>query len=205
MFIATFMCIFEGNSSLLNLYAEVDKPQKFMSYTFSGFVIVVLACLGCGIFSYLTFGNTLTDVVLFNLPSNQNISIATKLCYFFTIMGSYVILIQPVYSLLESKKWFKDIEMEKETKTSLMRILIVFFTILISDMLPNIHAVLSLTGSFTGTLISIVVPVLFYNKAYESKKEKRKWIIRLNYAVLTIGSVIGSIGFVDSITKVIFK
>ena len=133
-----------------------------MRYTLAGFVIVVLACMSCGLFSYLTFGSSIQSIVLFNLPSDDPVSVGTKLCYFFTIMGSYVILIQPVFSLIESKKWYTDSTFAY--KFSIIRISVVLATIYISTCLPDIHIVLSLSGSVTGTLISVVLPVLFYSR-----------------------------------------
>lgn len=86
------MCLFEGNSSILNLYAEVDQPKHFLRYTLVSFIIIMALCIGCGTLSYLTFGQQIQDIVLLNLPESS-IANATKIMYLFTIMGSYVILI----------------------------------------------------------------------------------------------------------------
>jgi proton-coupled amino acid transporter len=90
------MCLFEGNSSILNLYAEVDQPKHFLKYTLASFVIIMILCIGCGTLSYLTFGQKIEDIVLLNLPES-NLADITKMLYLLTIMGSYVILIQPVF------------------------------------------------------------------------------------------------------------
>lgn len=55
--------------------------------------IVVGLMAGFGTFSYLAFGDTLQPVVLYNLPDEDAMSVATKMCYFITIMGSYAMLI----------------------------------------------------------------------------------------------------------------
>lgn len=165
MFVSTFMCIFEGNSSIMNIYSEVDKPQVFTKQLLVGFIVVILACTCFGLFGYLTFGQSIKSVVLFNLPNEDPLSIATKLCYLITIMGSYVIIIQPVFSLIESKSWYTNLDYK--IKFPLARIAVVILTIYVSVMLPDIHLILSLSGSISGTLISVVVPILFYNKAFE--------------------------------------
>ena len=86
------MCLFEGNSSILNLYAEVDQPKHFLRYTMASFLIIIALCIGCGTLSYVTFGQKTQDIILLNLPSST-LADATKILYLFTIMGSYVILI----------------------------------------------------------------------------------------------------------------
>lgn len=58
-FMATFMTIYEGNSSLLNIYAEVDKPTDFNTSLLITFTVLIVACAGFGTFSYLTFGSAI--------------------------------------------------------------------------------------------------------------------------------------------------
>ena len=40
---------------------------------------------------------------------------------------------------------------------------------LIAFLVPNIYIIFVLGGSVIGTLVSIVIPVLFYNRAYSDK------------------------------------
>ena len=86
------MCLFEGNSSILSLYAEVDQPKHFLKYTILSFILIVIFCIFCGALSFMTFGQKIEDIVLLNFEES-NISDFAKILYLFTIMGSYVILI----------------------------------------------------------------------------------------------------------------
>jgi len=90
----------------------------------------------------------------------------------FTIMGSYVILSQPVFAMIESYNWFKSITLDKNGYIKYLseRTLVVILTIVITLLFPNLSLVLQLSGSVTGTLISVVLPVLFYNRAYSFPK-----------------------------------
>lgn len=60
--------------------------------------------------------------------------------------------------------------------------------------LPNLNFILAFSGSITGTLISVVMPILFYHQAYKDKK----WIKRIANVVLVIGCLTGVLAFHDS-------
>jgi hypothetical protein len=93
--------------------------------------------------------------VLLNLPESPMADL-TRCLYLFTIMGSYVILIQPVFGIVEQQEY-----------SAMKRISIIFGLLLMSMLFPDLNFILSLTGSFTGTLISVVLPVIFYDRAYK--------------------------------------
>jgi len=58
---------------------------------------------------------------------------------------------------------------------ALFRILIVFTIAGLSFLIPNIHILLTLAGSVLGTVVNIVLPDIFYNRAYNwSDKNKKK-------------------------------
>lgn len=60
-----------------------------------------------GYLGYLAFGNGVKSVILYSLPNNDPAAITAKICYVLTIVGSFVILIQPIYYILESSNWYK--------------------------------------------------------------------------------------------------
>jgi len=90
------MCLYEGNGLILNLYSEVDKPNKFMNQV--TLVLSIMTGLGIviGSLSYMAFGNKVDSIVLYNLP-NDTVGISIKLLYMLTIMGIYVLVIFPVF------------------------------------------------------------------------------------------------------------
>ena len=94
------------------------------------------------------------------------------------------------------------------SKFYLTRILIVAFTVIGGMVLPNVNIVLQLTGSIGGTLIGIVVPFMLYHKAYEvaREQEQNKYTKQPNkvrdissYIMLIFGSIIGLVGFINTI------
>ena len=108
IFCATMNSLFEGNQQILNLYAETDRPQRFFklaAFSIVGltvFIAVVVSYLG-----YIAFGNTVKSVIIYNLPNGEPMSITVKICYVITICGSFVLLIQPVYHIIENTYFYK--------------------------------------------------------------------------------------------------
>jgi len=90
------------------LYSEVDKPQQFFTTALTCIVLLTfLVAMTIGYLGYLAFGNGVKSVILYSLPNNDPAAITAKICYVLTIVGSFVILIQPIYYILESSNWYK--------------------------------------------------------------------------------------------------
>jgi proton-coupled amino acid transporter len=179
------MCLFEGNTSILTLYAEADQPKHFLQQTIGSFVVIMGFSVAMGSLSYATYGKDVADIVLMNLPES-GVADLTKLLYLFTIMGSFVILIQPVFAMVERGS---DI-------SPVARLSTVGALLLASMVLPDLNVVLTLSGSITGTIISIILPVVFYHKAY---KKDKKWIKFLAKVVLVVGCTTGFLAFIDCV------
>jgi amino acid permease len=109
VFCANMMSLFEGNQMILNLYSEADKPENFFMQA-----CVIIVCLtlliacAVGYIGYLAFGETTKSVILYNLPNDDSISITAKCLYILTICGSFVLLIQPIYSIMERSGWYNN-------------------------------------------------------------------------------------------------
>ena len=53
------------------------------------------------------------------------------------------------------------------------RILIVIIIVIIAFLIPNITILLTLGGAILGTIVNILLPVLFYNRAYAFTNKNR--------------------------------
>jgi len=69
-FCSAMMNLFEGNQQILNLYAEAESPKKFFKLIMSIFIILTFTIvLGVGILGYVTFGDTVQSLIIYNLPN----------------------------------------------------------------------------------------------------------------------------------------
>lgn len=64
---------------------------------------------GVGLLGYFTFGDRIESLLIYNLPTNDHVSVMAKAFYIATITGSFVLLIQPLFHLVESSKIYSDI------------------------------------------------------------------------------------------------
>lgn len=71
-------------------------------------ILTVLVAGLVGYLGYLAFGDSTKSVILFNLPNEDPASITAKICYVLTIMGSFVILINPVFTTIERANWYRN-------------------------------------------------------------------------------------------------
>jgi hypothetical protein len=53
----------------------------------------------------------------------------------------------------------------------IFRILVVLIIYTISILIPNINIMLTFAGAVLGTLVNIILPVLFYNRAYNGSNK----------------------------------
>ena len=74
-------------------------------------IILILTCIiavSVGYLGYLAFGATTKSLILYNLPNDDGLSITAKACYIFTVMGSFTLVIQPIFYILERGDWYKE-------------------------------------------------------------------------------------------------
>ena len=171
MFCSAMMNIFEGNQQILNLYSEADKPQDFFRILCTLFIVMlVFLAILAGMLGYFAFGNSCDSIILLNLPNNSKLATISKLFYCLTIMGSFVIVVQPVFYVMERSLWYSKIfKTQENSKFYMFRTLLVFLVISVSFIFPDLNLVLTLGGAVLGTIMTIVVPIMFYNKAYSDK------------------------------------
>lgn len=102
----------------MNLYAEANNPTQFFPIVSILFVIMLVGlAVIVGMLGYFAFGAKADTVILLNMPNNCWTGIAAKLFYSFTIMGSFVLLIQPIFYVMERSTWYRNI-LEPEEPTA---------------------------------------------------------------------------------------
>lgn len=71
-------------------------------------IILIVVAILLGIVGYQAFGDDCASVLLYNLPPQETTSIIAKVFYIITVMGSYILLMQPIFYVIESSAWYKS-------------------------------------------------------------------------------------------------
>ena len=98
-----------------------------------------------------------------------------------------------------------------------MRTLIVFIIFSIALIVPNINFLLQVSGAINGTIITLIMPVMFYARAYSDSERNlsrdlaspledgRKSIKIFNIFVLIFGSIVSISGFAIVFKQIIYN
>lgn len=132
---------------------------------------------------------------------------------------------EPTYKLDSPIRYFKH---------GFFRTVFTLKVCVLSFAFPNLNVVLTIGGAVLGTIVSVILPVMFYNRAYSHPEldranraysdreqdaegtallkdgeqdkrpipapvDSRQTVKYVNYAVLALGSAIGTLGFFNSI------
>ena len=216
--------------------------MRMISYLFVGVTLVF--GIGVGFLGYLAFGDACQSTILYNLPHSVSIGVVAKCLYIFTIIGSFVMLIQPIFYRIEISRTFQTLfeshslrkkmrippgplqpssARDEETKVNLgesfaiksessdikleegdlphldagaedpddpllysidrpiryfkyvvCRVGAVSLLVFVSFYLPSINMVLALGGSICGTFYTVIIPVVFYNRAFSDSPKNLK-------------------------------
>lgn len=72
-------------------------------------ILTFIIAVSVGYVGYLAFGASTKGIILYNLPNENSWAIAAKCAYVLTVCGSFVLLIQPIYYIMESSKWYSKV------------------------------------------------------------------------------------------------
>ena len=94
----------------MNFYAEADSPKAFVPILGSVMAFVVLLIgVAMGYVGYFAFGDKANGIILINLPTNNWVGITAKIFYTLTILGSFAILLQPIFNIIEGYEWYNRV------------------------------------------------------------------------------------------------
>ena len=183
---------YEGNPVSLNIRSSMQNPQKFVfSYNFSVFTVMIFSCC-ISSFCYSAFGPTVNDFVLLSLP-DSTLVISIRILYWICLLGSYPIQMFAPLHIIENYSWYHKIPTFEnfDLRYYGIRALYVIFTGIMAIIVPRFGLFLDFLGSFAGTALWLIIPVIIYEKAFKGTLTVPQII--LNKIILIIGVVFGGI------------
>lgn len=182
-------------------------------------IVTYILSMFVGYLGYFAFGSTSKSLILYNLPSDDPLSLVAQAFYILTIAGSFVLMLQPIFHVIENSEWYQGKKTESHStvtscehesahgeepltccqwvKLFSIRLLIIILIVTGAFLIPNLNLLLTVVGTVFGLIIAIILPVLFYNRAYklrEGEKETRRCSKVASWVMLVVGSVISCLG-----------
>ncbi|XP_052090183.1 uncharacterized protein LOC127726769 [Mytilus californianus] len=149
-----------GHPAFPTFIADMKKKTDFKWAILVGYVIVMLMYLPTTTSGYFVYGQNLNPNIVKNMTSGPITYIIDILMTLHLIFG-YIILINPVCQELEAKV---GVPKAFTWKRCIARSAIVMVVLFVAESVPHFGAILSLIGGSTTTLLSYILPCVFYLK-----------------------------------------
>lgn len=196
---------FEGNGVIINLESAMADSSNFnrvLRNVLFG-VIFILITFSC--YSYMSFGDTIEDMVTLNLP-HDNLTSTVQLMYCIGLLGSYPMQVIPAIDITEKTSWFLNSpnpfeKVNPYLKNIVSRTAIVLLTGILAQIVPKFGLFISLSGAFACTALAFIMPTLMFNKLYASEiTPKRRFGHKL---LIFFGILCGTISFIMTSIEII--
>lgn len=185
---------------LPTLEGKMVKRDRFSCMMHWTHVAAAIFKAGFSYIGYITWGEETEEVITNNLPTGLkiavNVILVTKalfsypLPYFAAVeilestffQGKGVLVLSQCYREDRSIKWWGIA----------LRLLLVIFTMFSAIFVPHFAILMGLIGSFTGTMLSFVLPCVFY---VSLKRHTMPWYTVLgNVIIILLGLLLGAMG-----------
>ena len=193
---------FLGNNTSLNLRACMkDQSQFKFVFTFSSILVCSLGSFIGGL-GYIRFGDDVKDIILLSLPDTK-ITLFVRVLYCFWLLGSYPLQMYSIIDIIERNDFYKSIPSFEniDIRYYAIRTLLVLTTAVVASTISKVGLFLNFSGSFAGTALGFIIPVIAYEKVFSGKMSTSTII--MNRCILIFGIVFGTIWTVISFISLI--
>jgi len=161
-----FIFAFDSQFGILDLYGDLKNRsnEKMKKVIFISFFICFFIYLIFGMFGYFTFGEFRTKPNILHSYKTNNLLIISMKCFFIIIMFcTYPIFFFILRGVFEN--FFYNIDNQKNISTCrfiMETITLQCFILFLTKIIPNILFIIGFGMSIFGSLVSFVLPSLFY-------------------------------------------
>ena len=191
----------EGIGLVIPLETEISKRHgrtEFLKMLdFAIFTVIGILSV-FGLMGYLTYGISVHDIIVADLPSSSIIVKILKTCLLLGILFTYPLQLFPVTQILDST--LSNHISNSNVVHILSRVIAVGCTALVGIFLPSFHIISSFTGCIGGAALSFILPAIFTIKLFEPPIYSRMWFENVGMLLFgVVGSITGVIITLESL------
>ena len=197
---------------------SMREPHKFQSVLIKNFVIATAIYTILPTIFYLSFGDAVKELIIFNIPIETPMGMAIQVLYAVALCISYPLQLFPVFIILESvvsSKNKDNVLLDKNSnnkrktmnkvKIYVARLITVCLIVVISWVIPGIAVFINLLGAFGSTTLGMLFPVLIGEIYLHRNKEYKGYPMYsrvINWISLAVGLIGGGLAIAFSIRKI---
>ncbi|CAH1398237.1 unnamed protein product [Nezara viridula] len=205
-FISTAFFGLEGIGTMLPIENSMKNPQHFLSFPgvlIIAMVIVVGLFSSLGFLGYLKYGDYIEDSITLNLPRHlkaEVVKVLVALAVLFTYGLQLTASMEVIWKRLE--KYFDD-EI-KYIRYYQIRAMLIFGTVVLALVVPNLGPVISLIGAFGFSMCGFFYPALVQTiMKWDDGLGKWNYILWKNGFVILFSIVATLTGSISAIFDII--
>jgi len=190
---------FEGVGVILNIHESMQYKENFRSVLTLTMCLVTFIYVLFGVLGYIAYGADTREIITLNLGEGlppKIVKIGLSLGLFFT----YPLMMFPVFSIMETNA---GVARQPLMAKNVLRILVVFGTVLVAVSIPNFGDFISLVGAGACALLALVLPAGLHLRLLRGHVPK--FVLAIDVALIIFGCVLGSIGTVHAGSELLSK
>lgn len=194
---------FSSQIYLTVLEGNMRHPEKFNTVINYAYIAMTVLKIGVGAFGYLTFSDSVSDMVSNNLPLgpyritvNIVVTVLSFSGYSLPMFAVFDMVEKSAPRYLTARFLNEDGSRPSRPCVVLLRLMLTSLTILMAVLVPHFTLFAAFIGSGTGTAIALIFPSIFYVKIFYWEL---KWHeIVLNVFIVCFGVLMAACGIIST-------
>lgn len=189
-----YLTVLEGN---------MRHPEKFKTVINFAYIAMTVLKIGVGAFGYLTFSDSVSDMVSNNLPLgpyritvNIVVTVLSFMGYSLPMFAVFDMIEKSVPRYLTARFLSQDGSRPSVPCVVLLRLMLTSLTILMAVVVPHFTLFAAFIGSGTGTAIALIFPCVFYLKIFFWELKWQEII--LNVFIVCFGVLMAVCGIIST-------
>lgn len=216
--------MFDVNNNILRFKHEMQRPADFFKVSAFTFLVFGAIAFSTNILGAISFGSSIQSPITDNFMTlshfkvttafgkiDQHVFFASKILVVVMIIANFMLYQDNMFECVDAissiimPSWEQGLNYESKRNKSLVfyssRTIMLILVLIISFKIPqNLEYILTIMGALVGTTLTILFPILIFNKAYRNTG-KFSFVIAFNWFVFALSIVIGSLGLYHGIKQ----